>query len=170
MADVLHRDLVPDEHHERLQHVVAALGNDGALAGREADHDQEDAGGDPHVDHVLGDVEAHVALTRPEAERHHRLVLHVLEDVLRDAALVLLAALLVLALVHGARRDLLVSERRPMLAGGRLRRVRNGHAFPVVLRLGLGKKERGDEDDHGKAPGERERAWTKSTSITWVAA
>src|SRR3954462_7473062 len=124
-ADVLHRDLVPDEHHQRLEQVVAALGDQRPLARTEPHHDEQDAGGDPHVDHVLGDVEADVPVARPEPERHHRLVLDVMEDVGGDALFFLLLAGLALRLVGG------------FVSGGGLGLIRAGAGMDRV-RLGGG--------------------------------
>ena len=170
VTDVLHRNLVPDEHHERLQQVVTARRDHRALAGAQAHDDQQDAGGDPHVDDVLGDVQPDVAVPRPEPERDHHFVLHVLEDVLGDPALVLLAALSVLALPLGARRNLLVAERRPVLVRGRMRRVGHRHFLALLPGPCLREQKSGEKDDHGVAPCGRELACTNSTSITCVAA
>ena len=142
VADVLHRDLVAHEHDESLEHVVPALGNQRALAGAEADDDEQDAGRDPHVDDVLGDVEADVAVAHPEAERDHDLVLHVVEDVVGDALLVLGHLLFAGGL------------------GGMLGRGRR--------RLRLRQQHRREKQDHVVAP--RECARTNSTSTIWVTA
>ena len=165
MADVLGGDLVPDEHHERLEQVVPALRDQGSLAGGEPDHDQQDARREPHVDDVLGDVQADVAIADPESQRHHPLVLDVMKDVLGDVALVLVRALVVLRLV-GAGGHLLMAR---MLVGCG-RGVRHRRSLPVCLRLRLGDEDRREEEDHGVAPCGRELACTNSTSITWVAA
>src|SRR5438874_2508208 len=170
VADVLHRDLVPDEHHERLQQVVPAAGDHGAPAGAEADDDQQDAGGDPHVDHVLGDVEADVAVAGPEPERDHDLVLDVLEDVLRDATLVLFTALLVLALALCPGSYFLMAQRRAVLARRRAVGVAHRNTLPLMAGLRLRKQKGREKDDHGVAPCGLELACTNSTSITWVAA
>src|SRR5205823_6566680 len=169
-SDVLNRILVPDDQHERPQQVVPAAGNHRAPAGAEADDDQQDARGDPHVDHVLGDVQADVAVAGPEPQRDHDLVLDVLEDVLGDAPLVLFTALFVLALALRPGSDFLVTQRRAVLA--RRRPVGIGHrdALPLMAGLRLRKQKGREKDDHRVAPCGLELACTNSTSITWVAA
>ena len=168
VADVLHRDLVPDEHHERLQQVVPAPGDHRALASAEPHDDQQDAGGDPHVDDVLGDVQTDVSVTGPEPERDHHFVLDMLEDVLGDPGLVLLAALFVLALLLRGR--LLVAEGGPMLVHRGVRRIGHRQFLALLPGLCLRQQQCGEEDDHGVAPCGRELACTNSTSITCVAA